>query len=88
MSKKEILDVLNAHAQQRSGKVSGVEFGVDEGPFENSSRKYVAYHIGNYQGDFFFDTLDEFLSGFHIEGTPIGQMLDKISYFAVDHCNN
>lgn len=88
MSRQELLDVLSANAQQRSGKVDGVEFGVDEGPFENSSCKYVAYHIGNYQGDFFFDTLDEFLNGFLINGISIGQLLDKVSSFTVDHCNN
>ena len=87
MSRQEILDVLRTHAQQRSGKVGRVEFGVDEGPFENSACKYVAYHTENYQGDYYFNTLDEFLSGFHINGIPIGQLLDKISYFVVDHCD-
>lgn len=88
MSRQEILDVLNTHAQQRSGIVDGLEFGVDEGPFENSSCKYVAYHIGNYCGDFFFDTIDEFLNNFRINGAPIGQQLNKISSFTVDHCDH
>lgn len=88
MTKQEISNVLNQNAQQRSGIVNGIEFGVDQGPFESSSSKYVAYILGNYNGDFFFDTLEEFLNGFCVNETPIGQLLSNITSFTVDNCDN
>lgn len=88
MTRQELLDVLNTGAQQRLGCVNGVEFGVDEGPFENSDCKFVAYHIGEYKGDFFFNTIDEFLNGFNINGKPIVQLLEQITLFKIVSCNN
>lgn len=83
MSRQELLDVLSANAQQRSGEVDGIEFGVDQGPFENSNKKYVAYLTDAYDGDFFFDSVDEFLNGFMVNGQPIGNQIDSITYFDV-----
>ena len=88
MTTQEILSVLKQNAQQCSGIVNGKEFGVDRGPFENSEKKYVAYFIEGYNGDFFFNTLEEFLNGFLIEGVPIGEQLNGITSFSVDSCTN
>ncbi len=88
MTKQEISRILDQNAQQRSGFVNGKEFGVDQGPFENSQKKYVAYLIDDYNGDFFFNTLDEFLDGFIIEGAPIGKQLKGVTSFSVDSCIN
>lgn len=83
MTIENISKVLYTNASQRNGIVGHKEFGIDQGPFEESSKKYVAYLKGNYNGDFYFDTLEEFLEGFHVNGKPIGEQIEDISKFYV-----
>lgn len=80
--------VLYKNAQQRAGIVGNQKFGVDQGPFEESDKKYVAYLIDDYKGDYFFNTLEEFLKNFIINNKPIGEQLANISDFYVILCNN
>lgn len=88
MTEEAIIKVMRENAHQRIGVIGKQEFGVDQGPFEESDKKYVAYLIDNYNGDFYFDTIDEFLDGFIINGKPIGKQLDEISTFEVVLCDH
>lgn len=83
MTIDNISKILYENASQRTGTVGTQEFGIDQGPFEDSNKKYVAYLIYNYNGDFYFDTLEEFLEGFHVNGKPIGEQIEDISKFYV-----
>ena len=83
MTIEYISKILNINASQRNGIVKNMEFGVDQGPFENSDKKYVAYLTDAYDGDFFFDSVDDFLNGFMVNGQPIGNQIDSITYFDV-----
>ena len=75
MAIENISKILYENALQRTGVVGTQEFGVDQGPFENSEKNYVAYLTEGYNGDFFFNTLEEFLEGFIINGKPIGKLI-------------
>ena len=83
MTVKNVSEILYENALQRTGIVGKQEFGIDQGPFEKSTKKYVAYLTDNYDGDFYFDTLEEFLEGFQVNGKPIGEQLEEISKFYV-----
>ena len=83
MTKKEITDILYERSEVRTGILDKQEFGVEQGPFENSDCKYVAYLINNYNGDFYFNTVEEFLNGFIINDKPLGKQLDKVKSFSV-----
>lgn len=83
MTIKEISRILHENASQRCGIVGTQKFGIDQGPFEGTKEKYVAYLKGNYNGDFYFDTLEEFLRGFIVNGKPIGEQIEEISKFYV-----
>jgi hypothetical protein len=72
MLKEEIVEKLDKHAGQYGGRIGKQKFGVDSGPFEESDHSFAAYLIGNYSGDFYFDSAEEFLNGFIIYGLPIG----------------
>lgn len=83
MTIEGISKVLYEKAFRRCGIVGTQKFGIDQGPFENAKAKYVAYLKGNYSGDFYFDTLEEFLEGFVVNGKPIGEQLEDILKFYV-----
>ena len=83
MTIEKFSSVLHENAFQRFGIVGTQGFGIDQGPFEKSKKKYVAYLCGNYNGDFYFDTLDELFEGFIINGKPIGEQIEDISKFSV-----
>ena len=88
MLREEIIEKLDKHAGQYSGRIGKQKFGVDGGPFEESKRDFAAYLIDNYSGDFYFDTAEEFFNGFIVNGLPIGQQLDQVESFSAILCND
>lgn len=83
MTIENFSNILYENAFQRCGIVGTQKFGIDQGPFEESTKKYVAYLKGNYNGDFYFNTLEELFEGFYVNGKPIGEQIEKISKFYV-----
>lgn len=88
MLREEIVKKLNTRAGTYSGRIGKHEFGVDSGPFNESSCNFVAYLIDDYSGDCFFDSADEFFNEFIVDGKPIGQQLDIIESFSAILCND
>lgn len=87
MLKEQIKSLLDRQAGTYSGQIGEQKFGVDSGPFEKSKCKYVAYLKGNYSGDFYFDTVDEFCEGFIVNGMSIGEQLESITKFVPILCD-
>lgn len=88
MTREKFESVLSEDTFERNGKVGREEFSVIQGNFEEYSTKYIAYLTENYNGIFAFNTLDEFLNGFIINGKPIGEQLHLIENFSPILCNN
>jgi hypothetical protein len=88
MTKEEFSGILLEDTFERSGRIANEEFSVIQGNFEEYSTKYIAYLTENYNGVFAFDTLEEFLNGFIINGKPIGEQLHLIEKFSPILCND
>ena len=61
MTIEKFSTILYQECYDRIGHIGNIEFSIDSAPFENSKKKYCAYLLKEYNGDFYFDTLEELL---------------------------
>lgn len=95
MTRLEFNEVIEEQAMESIGTVSGIEFVVCQpGPFELSNGDVIQKRFMVYLPDednptpMFYDTTDELLDSYVINGTPLCELLERITEFSVSTCKD